>query len=129
MDSSEKKLVIGIFIFREVLRPFLEPGRSAPFPGASRVIREVSHVCRRGAEIFFAVVGGRGDELNNPWSSVCVCVCVGGGLIFCRHMGGSEFSFHKKCLSFWGTTPIPPPTDPLLIIHFQFSILLDLQNP
>ena len=39
-----KKIVIGIFNFREVLRPFLEPGRSAPFPGASRMIREVSHV-------------------------------------------------------------------------------------
>ena len=46
MDSSEKKkIVIGLFNFREVLRPFLEPGRSAPFPGASRMIREVSHVC------------------------------------------------------------------------------------
>ena len=44
MDSSEKKLVIEIFDFREVLRPFLEPGRSAPFPGVSRMIREVSHV-------------------------------------------------------------------------------------
>ena len=43
MDSSEK-IVIGIFNFREVLRPFLESGRSAPFPGASRMIREVSHV-------------------------------------------------------------------------------------
>ena len=44
MDSAEKKMVIGIFNFQEVLHPFLEPGRSAPFPGASRMIREVSHV-------------------------------------------------------------------------------------
>ena len=49
MDRCEKKqLVIGIFNFREVLHPFLEPGRSAPFPGASRMIREVSHVCNEG---------------------------------------------------------------------------------
>ena len=45
MDSSEKKLVTGIFNFREVLRPFLEPRRSASFPGASLMIREISHVC------------------------------------------------------------------------------------
>ena len=43
MDSSEKT-IIGILNFREFLRPFLEPGRSVLFPGASRMIREVSHV-------------------------------------------------------------------------------------
>ena len=52
-----------------------------------------------GSDNFWPYTGG--SDVNNLWSR---------GVVYFRHIGGVclEFSFHKKCLSFWGTSPQGP---------------------
>ena len=65
---------------------------------------------------FFCDVLGGGSEINNPWSrgsNIFLGKCVGGW------GGGAEFSFHKKCLSFW---PPRPPISHTFSVSILFGV-------
>ena len=56
---------------------------------------------RGGVDILLATyLGGGGSEINKSWSRVEAE--GGGGGHISLGIWGSEFRFHKKCLSFWG---------------------------
>ena len=72
MDSSEKNMV-GKFSIREILKAFLEAGSRSAFPGSSRTIREVSHVCHSHA---IPIGGGEGAVDTNDWCINAKLICA-----------------------------------------------------